>query len=75
MKYLGLDLGSRTLGIATSDSMGLDCIKLWCYSSSEEYARLVKEVSDLVNELKIDAIVLGFPKNMKIRLVLRENLV
>ena len=30
----------------------------------EEYDRLVKEVKQLVEELKIDAVVLGFPKNM-----------
>ena len=64
MKYLGLDLGSRTLGIATSDSMGLIASNYGVIRHREEYARLVKEVSDLVNELKIDAIVLGFPKNM-----------
>ena len=64
MKYLGLDLGSRTLGIATSDSTGLIASNYGVIRHREEYARLVKEVSDLVNELKIDAIVLGFPKNM-----------
>ena len=55
MKYLGLDLGSRTLGIATSDSMGLIASNYGVIRHREEYARLVKEVSDLVNELKIDA--------------------
>ena len=29
-----------------------------------EYDRLINDVKDLVLELKIDAIVLGFPKNM-----------
>ena len=64
MKYLGLDLGSRTLGIATSDSTGLIASSYQVIRHQEEYARLVCEVCSLVEELKIDAIVLGFPKNM-----------
>ena len=64
MKYLGLDLGSRTLGIATSDSTGMIASSYGVIRHQEEYARLVQEVVSLVDELKIGAIVLGFPKNM-----------
>ena len=32
--------------------------------SDEEYDRLLDEVKALVDELKIDTVVLGFPKNM-----------
>ena len=64
MKYLGLDLGSRTLGIATSDSTGLIASTYKTIRHNEEYDRLLVEVQQLVEELKIDEIVLGFPKNM-----------
>jgi putative Holliday junction resolvase len=64
MRYLGLDLGSRTLGVAISDKTGLIASSLKVIRHEEEYDRLVKDVKDLVNELEIDAIVLGFPKNM-----------
>lgn len=64
MKYLGLDLGSRTLGIATSDSTGMIASSYGVIRHQEEYARLVQEVISLVDKLKIGAIVLGFPKNM-----------
>ena len=64
MRYLGLDLGSRTLGIAKSDSLGLIASSYQVIRHHEEYDRLVLEVVDLVKELGIDAIVLGFPKNM-----------
>ncbi len=64
MKYLGLDLGSRTLGIATSDSTGLIASTYKTIRHNEEYDRLLLEVKQLVEELKIDEIVLGFPKNM-----------
>ena len=64
MKYLGLDLGSRTLGIAKSDSMGLIASSYGVIRHQEEYSRLIDEVVKLVDLEKIDAIVLGFPKNI-----------
>ena len=64
MRYLGLDLGSRTLGVAVSDATGLLASSYKTIRHQEEYAKLVDEVASLVKELKIDAIVLGFPKNM-----------
>lgn len=64
MKYLGLDLGSRTLGVSVSDGLGIIASSYTVIRHNEEYNRLVLEVVKLVNELNISAIVLGFPKNM-----------
>ena len=64
MRYLGLDLGSRTLGISVSDLSGTIASNYDVIRHNEEYDRLLLEVSKLVDELKVDAIVLGFPKNM-----------
>ena len=64
MRYLGLDLGSKTLGIAISDSTGLIASSYQTIHHDEEYLKLVEKVASLVETLKIDAIVLGFPKNM-----------
>ena len=64
MRYLGLDLGSRTLGVAISDKTGFIASSLKVIRHNEEYDRLLDEVKKLVEELEIDAIVLGFPKNM-----------
>lgn len=64
MKYLGLDLGSRTLGIATSDATGLIASTYKTIRHNEEYDRLLTEVKGIIEELKIDEVVLGFPKNM-----------
>lgn len=63
MRYLGLDLGSRTLGIAVSET-GLIASNYKTIRHEEEYDRLLDEVKALVEELKIDTVVLGFPKNM-----------
>lgn len=64
MRYLGLDLGSRTLGVAISDKTGLIASSLEVIRHEEEYDRLLDEVKNLVSELGVEAVVLGFPKNM-----------
>lgn len=64
MRYLGLDLGSKTLGIAVSDLTGLIASSYKTIRHNEEYDSLVEEVKKIVAELNIEGIVLGFPKNM-----------
>lgn len=64
MRYLGLDLGSRTLGIALSDSTGLIASSHSIIRHQEEYDKLVLEIEKLVFDYKVEEIVLGYPKNM-----------
>ena len=64
MRYLGLDLGSRTLGMAVSDPLGIIASSYKIVRHNEEYERLLDEVLSTVQEKKIEAIVLGLPKNM-----------
>lgn len=64
MKYIGLDLGSRTLGVAVSDNTGFIATSYKVIHHNEEYDKLIPQVKEITEELKIDAIVLGFPKNM-----------
>lgn len=64
MRYLGLDLGSRTLGMAVSDPSGIIATSIGTIRHSEEYERLVCEVEKIIKERNIDEIVLGLPKNM-----------
>lgn len=64
MRYLGLDLGSRTLGLALSDPSGMIASSYKVIRHNEEYDRLIGDIEKEVQELKIEAIVLGFPKNM-----------
>ncbi len=63
MKYLGLDLGTKSLGISISDKTGLIAsfyqnIK---YNDEKELFSSLKEILEKEN---IDKIVLGYPKNM-----------
>ena len=64
MRYIGLDLGSRTLGIAISDGTGLIASSYKTIRHNEEYDSLLEEVKKVTEEVKADGIVLGFPKNM-----------
>ena len=64
MRYLGLDLGSKTLGMALSDPNGIIASSYKIIRHDEEYERLVEEVKNVVEKEKIEKIVLGLPKNM-----------
>lgn len=64
MRYIGLDLGSRTLGISLSDQSGIIASSYKIIRHDEEYEKLVLEVKEIVKEMKIEKIVLGLPKNM-----------
>ena len=64
MRYLGLDLGSRTLGMGGSDPSGSIASSRGTMRQNEEYDRLVCEVEKIIKERNIDEIVLGLPKNM-----------
>jgi putative Holliday junction resolvase len=64
MRYLGLDLGSRTLGCSISDKSGIFARSYKIIRHNEEYERLLKDVKEIVKLEHIDKIVLGYPKNM-----------
>ena len=63
MKALGMDLGTKTLGLAVSDRLGIisNPYKTLRYNDIDE---LVNEVLNLIDELHIEVLVLGYPKNM-----------
>ena len=63
MKCLGMDLGTRTLGLATSDRLGMisSPYKTIRYEDTDS---LVDEVLEIIKNEKIEVLVLGYPKNM-----------
>ena len=62
MRYIGLDLGTKTLGISLSN--GVIATNYKTIRHNEDYDYLVDEVGKIVKEENVDKIVLGFPKNM-----------
>ena len=63
MRYLGLDLGTKTLGLAISDKLGTIAspYKVLRYTDIE---LLIEELIKIINNEKVDELVLGLPKNM-----------
>jgi len=63
MRYLGIDLGSKTAGIALSDKTGMiaSFYANLHYQTEEELLFLLKEI---VLKENVSCVVLGLPKNM-----------
>lgn len=74
MRYLGLDLGSRTLGVSLSDNTKTIASPLKTIRHNEEYESLVDEVLKLIEEQNIEKIILGYPKNMNNTIGLKAEL-
>ena len=72
MRYIGLDLGTKTLGISLSN--GVIATNFKTIRHNEDYDYLIDEISKLVVDEKIDKIVLGFPKNMNNTIGERANI-
>lgn len=65
MRYLGLDLGTKTLGVAITDKTGTIARFLKViHFKSEDYDKALQEVVEIVKEYDIKKIALGLPKNM-----------
>lgn len=65
MKYLGLDLGSRTLGLAISDALGMfarayETLRF----EDDDYDYAINETINICKKEGINEIVLGNPKHM-----------
>lgn len=65
MRCLGLDLGSKTLGISISDYTGTIASRLdTLYFENENYDSLLGPLSKIISDENVERIVLGLPKNM-----------
>ena len=65
MRYLGLDLGNRTCGIAISDSLGMVATGVETYRFKEkDLQNCFEYVKMIANDRHVDMIILGLPKNM-----------
>lgn len=64
-KYLGLDLGSKTLGISISDNTNtIASVYTTIFFNDSEYDTLISKLKDIIKKENITKIVLGLPKNM-----------
>jgi len=66
MRVMGLDYGSKTVGVAISDPLGITAQGIETIERKEEnkLRKTLARIEELVKEYEIEKIVLGFPKNM-----------
>ena len=63
MRYLGLDLGTKTCGVALSDRTKV-IASFYKNINYKEEDTLLNEIKEIVDKEKIEKVILGFPKNM-----------
>ena len=63
MRILGLDLGTKTLGLAITDKSNTLASVLGVLKFNE-YKELIPKLRDIISEKNITLLVLGLPKNM-----------
>lgn len=65
MRYLGIDLGSKTVGLAMSDpTRTIASTFKTIFFSNEDYKSTIDEIKQIVNDYDVKKIVIGLPKNM-----------
>ena len=65
MRILGLDVGTKTVGVAISDEMGWTEQGIETIKINEERGQFgFDRISELVKQYDVDKIVVGLPKNM-----------
>lgn len=65
MKYLGLDLGTRSLGISISDiTKTVATTYGTVHFEDKDYDKAIANLAAIMEKEKIEKFILGYPKNM-----------
>ncbi|WML47430.1 Holliday junction resolvase RuvX [Neobacillus sp. PS3-34] len=65
MRTMGLDVGSKTVGVAVSDELGWTAQGLKTLKIDEEKNEFgFEEIGQLIKEYEVSKVVIGLPKNM-----------
>lgn len=66
MRWMGLDFGTKTVGVAISDELGITAqpVETITRKSNTKLRKTLARIEQLVLEYRITDIVLGYPKNM-----------
>lgn len=75
MRYLGIDLGSKTVGLALSDTtLTIATSYKTINFKDSDYDSTIDEILDIIEEYDVIKIILGLPKNMNNTLGERANI-
>ena len=66
MRILGLDYGSKTVGVAVSDRLGFTAqgVEIIRRKSENKMRQTLARIEELIAQYQVEKIVLGLPKNM-----------
>ena len=66
MRIMGLDFGSKTVGVAVSDPLGITAqgVEIVHRKSENKLRQTLARLEELIDEYQVEKIVLGYPKNM-----------
>ena len=65
MRIMGLDVGSKTIGVAVSDAFGWTAQGIKTIKIDEENEQFgLDELKEIIDQYGIEKIVIGLPKNM-----------
>lgn len=66
MRLMGLDYGSKTVGVAVSDPLGLTAqgVETVWRKQENKLRQTLAQIGKLVEDYQVERIVLGYPKNM-----------
>lgn len=66
MRIMGLDFGSKTVGVAVSDELLITAqgVEIVRRKSEGKLRQTLARIEELIKEYQVDKIVLGYPKNM-----------
>ena len=66
MRILGLDYGTKTVGVALSDELGITAqpIRTIERKSENNLRKTLAEIESIIEEYEVSFVVLGYPKNM-----------
>ena len=66
MRIMGLDFGSKTVGVAVSDPLGITAqgVEIVRRKSPNKLRQTLARIDELVREYEVEELVLGYPKNM-----------
>ena len=66
MRIMGLDYGSKTVGVAVSDPLGITAqgVETICRKDENKLRKTCARIEALIEEYQVTKIVLGLPKHM-----------
>ena len=66
MRIMGLDFGSKTVGVAVSDPLGITAqgVEIVRRKSPNKLRQTLARIEELIREYDVEELVLGYPKNM-----------